>query len=92
MNDSDLLAAVQESIFESVLSDSFGLVLCDDLERLEDAGVDLVLNSRVFALKVLSDDDDIDRLLVSDLNVWQLEKMNNFRYCNLPFTYKSSHL
>lgn len=63
MNASNLLAVVGQGERERELGDSLGLEAGDDLERLDDAGNTLVLQTAVFTLSVLSDDDQIDILV-----------------------------
>lgn len=57
---SDLLAVVGQSEAESELGDALRLGTGDDLERLDDAADGLVLETGVLALRVLTDDAEID--------------------------------
>lgn len=59
----DLLAVVGERKGESELGNALRLLAGDDLERLNDAADRLVLETRVLALGVLTDDAEIDVLV-----------------------------
>lgn len=59
----DLLAAVGEGKGEGELGDALRLGAGDDLEGLDDAGDALVLEARVLALGVLTDDAQVDVLV-----------------------------
>ena len=59
----DLLAVVGEREGESELGDALRLLAGDDLERLDDAVDRLVLETRVLALGVLTDDAEINVLV-----------------------------
>lgn len=60
---SNLLAVISEGESEGELGDSLRLEARNDLEGLDDAGHALVLETTVFTLGVLSDDDQIDVLV-----------------------------
>tara|TARA_R110002003_G_scaffold97_20_gene7909 strand:- start:1360 stop:2286 length:927 start_codon:yes stop_codon:yes gene_type:complete len=60
---SNLLAVVGEGKGEGELGDALRLLAGDDLERLDDAVDRLVLETRVLALGVLSDDAEVDVLV-----------------------------
>lgn len=59
----DLLASVHDGKVKGKLGDALRAGLGDDLHALDDAGVDLVLETRVLALGVLADDDNVDVLV-----------------------------
>ena len=59
----DLLAVVGERKGESELGNALRLLAGDDLERLDDAVDRLVLETRVLALCVLTDDAEVDVLV-----------------------------
>lgn len=59
----DLLAAVGEGKGKGELGNALRLGAGDDLERLDDAGHALVLQARVLALGVLTDDAQVDVLV-----------------------------
>lgn len=59
----DLAAVVGKSEGESELGDTLRLCAGDDLEGLNDAGNGLVLETRVLALGVLTDDAQVDVLV-----------------------------
>jgi len=59
----DLLAVVGKSKCECELGDALRLGTSDDLEGLDDAGHGLMLQARVFAFSVLSDDAEVDVLV-----------------------------
>ena len=60
MDASDSVPTVLSSIFESVSADVSGSGVSDELDRLDDAGNDFVLNAGVFTFGVFSDGDDVD--------------------------------
>ncbi len=62
---SDLLAVVGKRKGEGKLGNALRLLTGDDLERLHDAVDGLVLETRVLALGVLTDDAEIDVLVAS---------------------------
>jgi hypothetical protein len=59
----DLLAVVGERKGEGELGNALRLLAGDDLERLDDAADRLVLETRVLALGVLTDDAEVDVLV-----------------------------
>jgi hypothetical protein len=59
----NLLAVVGERKGEGELGDALRLLAGDDLERLDDAADRLVLETRVLALGVLTDDAEVDVLV-----------------------------
>jgi hypothetical protein len=59
----DLLAVVGERKGEGELGDALRLLAGDDLERFDDAADRLVLEARVLALGVLTDDAEVDVLV-----------------------------
>lgn len=63
MDGGDLLAIVGKRKGESELGDALRLRAGDDLERLDDAANRLVLETRVLALGVLTNDADVDVLV-----------------------------
>jgi len=60
---SDLLAVIGEGEGEGEFGNALGLGACDDLERLNDARNRLVLEAGVLALRVLTDDGEVDVLV-----------------------------
>lgn len=57
---SDSVPTVLSSVLESVLADVSGGGLSDELDGLDDAWDDLVLDAGVLTLSVFSDGDDVD--------------------------------
>ena len=60
---SNLASVFGEGKGESELCDALRLGACDDLERLDDTADGLVLETRVLALRVLTDDRKVDILV-----------------------------
>ena len=63
MNAGDLLAVIEDGVFESDACDSLRGGLCADFEGLDDSGHSLVGHGRVLPLRILADNDDIDVLV-----------------------------
>lgn len=78
VNTRDLLSADECSVLECELADSFGLFAGHDLDRLEDSWVDLVLDTRVLALEVFSDDDHVDSFMSHVADVGQSAQVQHF--------------
>jgi hypothetical protein len=76
---SNFLPAGEHRSLESVVGNSGGFGLGDDFEGLENPWVDLVLDSRVLSLKVISDDAEVD-VFVSGLDVRQVSRMDIFKF------------
>ena len=57
------LAVVLEGEVEREAADTLSLGACRDLQALNDTGVALVLEARVLALRVLTDDREVDVLV-----------------------------
>jgi hypothetical protein len=66
----DLLSSGDKSVLHGVVSHSGSISSGDDFAGLENAWVNLVLDSRVLSFQVISDDDEID-VLVSGLDSWE---------------------
>ena len=72
-----LLSSGEEGVLEGVLGESDGSVSGDNLETLEDAWVDLVLDSGVLSLEVISDDDEV-AVLVSGVETRHVEGVDDW--------------
>lgn len=60
MDGGDSVSATDLGVMESVSSDSLGSLVGDELDGLNDPGDELVLDTRVLPLGVLSDEDRVD--------------------------------
>lgn len=60
VDDADLLLVDRASVLEGVAQHTLGSLLGDKLDALHDTGHDNVLDTRVFTLRVLTDQDSVD--------------------------------
>lgn len=63
MDNADLLAANGLGVLEGESQDTLGSLTGDELDALNDAIDDNMLNARVFTLSVLSDQDGVDIII-----------------------------
>ena len=76
MDTGNLLSSSQVSIFESILGDLHSLLSGDDLQRFEHAWEDLMLDTGVLTLQVISDDDEVN-VLMSSFDIWVVVDVND---------------
>ena len=82
----DSVTTVLSSVLESVLADVSGGGLSDELDGLDDAWDDLVLDAGVLTFSVFSDGDDVDVIvfgLVANDGLEKLKKENKGRKSTL---------
>jgi hypothetical protein len=60
VNGGDSVSAAGLGVVESVSGNSLGSLVGDELDGLDDSGDELVLDTRVLSLGVLSDEDGVD--------------------------------
>lgn len=63
MDGSDFLASIEMGELESISRDLKRALLRDNLDRLDNTGINLVLNTGEFSFTILTDDDNIDVLM-----------------------------
>jgi hypothetical protein len=74
----DFPAVVGDGVLKRVLCNADTFFLCDDFERLDDAGNSLVLEARVFSLCIFANDDNVD-VLVASVNARDVVRMDDIR-------------